>query len=111
MVVDNSVQLRRGEHQAARQTNNSTVMGIPKESLEKKLKEELETVHLEVEDLSDGCGAKFQVFIVSPKFEGVKPTIKRHRMVHGAIEEEMKAIHAIQLKTLTPGEWEQLKQS
>ncbi|KAL8591349.1 hypothetical protein ACOMHN_052615 [Nucella lapillus] len=86
-------------------------MGVPKEELEKKLKTELETTHLEVTDNSDGCGAKYQVLIVSPKFDGVKPTIKRHRMVHGAIEEEMKSIHAIQLKTLSPDEWEKAKQS
>merc|ERR1719342_129224 len=85
-------------------------MGIPKEELEKKLKSELEPAHLEVEDVSDGCGAKYQVLIVSQKFEGVKPTIKRHRMVHAAIEEEMKSIHAIQFKTMSPDEWEKLKQ-
>ncbi|KAK7111771.1 uncharacterized protein [Littorina saxatilis] len=86
-------------------------MGVPKEELEKKLRSELDPAHLEVDDQSDGCGAKYQVLIVSQKFDGVKPTIKRHRMVHGAIEEEMKSIHAIQLKTMTPEEWEKLKPS
>jgi len=32
----------------------------------------------EVQDESDGCGAKFSVIIVSDKFEG-KPLLQRHR--------------------------------
>jgi hypothetical protein len=32
----------------------------------------------EVQDESDGCGAKFSVLIVSDKFEG-KPLLQRHR--------------------------------
>lgn len=32
----------------------------------------------EVQDESDGCGAKFSVVIVSDKFEG-KPLLQRHR--------------------------------
>lgn len=33
------------------------------------------------------------------------------RLVHAIIAEEMKVIHAIQLKTLTPEEWEKQCQS
>lgn len=32
----------------------------------------------EVEDLSDGCGAKIAVIVVSEQFEG-KPLLQRHR--------------------------------
>jgi stress-induced morphogen len=32
----------------------------------------------EVQDESDGCGAKFSVLIVSDKFDG-KPLLQRHR--------------------------------
>lgn len=32
----------------------------------------------EVQDESDGCGAKFSVVVVSDKFEG-KPLLQRHR--------------------------------
>ncbi|PVD38524.1 hypothetical protein C0Q70_01140 [Pomacea canaliculata] len=86
-------------------------MGVSKDVIEEKLKENLEATHIEVEDMSDGCGAKFQVLVVSPKFRDVKPAIKRHRLVHAALEDEMKKIHAIQLKTLAPEEWEEQKQS
>lgn len=34
----------------------------------------------EVVDESDGCGGKFNVIVVSDKFEG-KPILQRHRLV------------------------------
>lgn len=76
-----------------------------KEYIENKLKTELETIHIEVEDLSDGCGAKFNALIVSPKFEG-KPLLQRHRMVNEILKEELKVIHAFSQKTLTPEQWD-----
>lgn len=35
--------------------------------------------------------------------------IARHQLVHEAIKEEMKDIHALTLKTLTPQQWEKKK--
>ncbi|KYN42646.1 BolA-like protein 2 [Trachymyrmex septentrionalis] len=62
----------------------------------------------EVVDQSDGCGAKFSVFVVSDLFQG-KPLLIRHRLVYGVLEEELKTIHAISLTTLTPEQWEKTK--
>ncbi|GLH04674.1 Uncharacterized protein GBIM_10333 [Gryllus bimaculatus] len=59
----------------------------------------------EVEDLSDGCGAKFNALIVSSKFEG-KPLLQRHRLVNSILSEELKSIHAFSQKTMTPKEWD-----
>ncbi|XP_064613433.1 bolA-like protein 2 [Liolophura sinensis] len=78
---------------------------ISTEFIEQKLKKELDATHLDIEDVSGGCGAKFQALIVSPKFEG-KPLLQRHRMVNTALQEELKTIHAFQMKTLTPEQWE-----
>ncbi|KAM7514303.1 hypothetical protein LguiA_003886 [Lonicera macranthoides] len=51
------------------------------------------------------CGAKFTVEIVSEQFEG-KRLLERHRMVNGALVEEMKDIHALSItKALTPDQW------
>ena len=69
--------------------------------IKEKLEKELETSHIEVTDTSDGCGGKFECVIVSAKFEGL-PLLKRHRMVNGVLEDEMKTIHAFTQKTLTP---------
>ncbi|KAL1456440.1 hypothetical protein WDU94_001171 [Cyamophila willieti] len=58
----------------------------------------------EVVDKSEGCGGKFNVVIVSDKFEGKGP-LQRHRLVHQILEEEIKQIHAFSQKTLTPAQW------
>ena len=53
-----------------------------------------------------GSESHFNVFVVSPAFEG-KRLVSRHQLVYRALAEEMKgSIHALALKTLTPSEWE-----
>jgi acid stress-induced BolA-like protein IbaG/YrbA len=80
-----------------------------------------------------GCGLKFELTIVSEynlrflqllfifhfsvmifvilfilscyRIFGGKPLLAQHRLVHKIIEEERKEIHALTLKTLTPGAW------
>jgi len=37
-----------------------------------------------VKDVSDGCGYKFEVVVVSSQFEG-KPLLQRHRLVNEII--------------------------
>lgn len=78
------------------------------EFLQEKLQKELEATHVELEDMSDGCGAKFKCLIVSKKFEG-KGLLDRHRMVNSVLAEELKDIHAFTQKTLTPEQWEKEK--
>ncbi|KAJ0647777.1 putative BolA protein [Helianthus annuus] len=57
------------------------------------------------------CGASFKVEIVSEQFEG-KRLLDRHRMVNGALAEEMKDIHALSItKALTPDQWNKQQQS
>ena len=72
--------------------------------LKEKLKKTLDAEHVEVEDLSGCCGMKFDAVIVSQQFEG-KPILQRQRVVNQILAEEMKAIHAFSMKTLTPGQW------
>ena len=59
-------------------------------------------------DTSGGCGAKFELFLASKKFEGLG-LLDRHRLVNEALKSEISRIHAIQLKTWTPAEWEKKK--
>jgi len=79
-------------------------MAITAESLREKLIAALNATHCEVEDLSDGCGAKISAVIVSEQFEG-KGLLQRHRLVNSVLEEELKIIHAFSQKTLTPEQW------
>lgn len=57
--------------------------------------------HLTVE----GDGQHFEAVIVSSHFEGKRP-IQRHQMVYAVLGDRMREeIHALSMKTLTPGEW------
>jgi len=52
---------------------------------------------------STGAGDHFAVTIVSASFGG-KSLVERHQMVYGALGPLMPRIHALQLRTVTPGE-------
>lgn len=78
---------------------------IDPQTVVSKLESSLEDARVDIQDLT-GTKDHFQVVIVSPEFEG-KTLIKRHRLVYGALEDEMKGpIHALTLETFTPEEWE-----
>lgn len=62
-----------------------------------KLKAALEAESVNVVDTSGGCGAAFEVEIVSPQFEG-KTLLARHRLVNDTLKEEMASIHALSIK-------------
>ncbi|XP_059809326.1 bolA-like protein 2 [Hypanus sabinus] len=71
-----------------------------------KLLKELQADHVEVEDITaQKCSTSFRVLVVAKAFES-KPLLQRHRMVNGCLNEELKAIHALELKTLTLEQWE-----
>lgn len=75
---------------------------ITTEQLEKKIQEQIPGVsYVKAIDLTDGCGGKFEIEIISEEFRG-KPLLQQHRIVHKAIEEERKHIHALTLKTKAP---------
>ncbi|EPS64837.1 hypothetical protein M569_09943, partial [Genlisea aurea] len=82
-------------------------MAVTKEQLESTLKSSLNPSHLNVIDTSGGCGASFSIEIASEAFEG-KRLLERHRIVNGALAEEMKRIHALSItKAVTPEQWKQ----
>ncbi len=81
---------------------SSNEVVITAEVLEAKIASSLQGVHLvKACDLSDGCGAKYEIEVICEEFKG-KPLIAQHRMIHKAIEEERKHIHALTLKTKAP---------
>ncbi|GLT44039.1 hypothetical protein SLA2020_179570 [Shorea laevis] len=86
-------------------------MGVTKEQVESSLTSKLNPSHLEVIDTSGGCGASFAIEIVSEQFEGQR-LLERHRIVNGALQEEMKQIHALSIKkALTPEQWKQQQET
>lgn len=84
-------------------------------AIENKLKARFDPTHLAIVDESHKhrghAGARpegeshFQVEIVSAAFEGLT-RVERQRLVYDALAEEMqKDIHALAIKSLTPGEY------
>jgi len=61
--------------------------------------------HVQVWDISGGCGQSFEVLIVSPSFQNLI-TLKRHRLVNERLKDEIAQLHAFTQKTLTPEQWE-----
>ncbi|XP_050541343.1 bolA-like protein 2 [Daktulosphaira vitifoliae] len=85
-------------------------MTINEEYLKNKLINNLDAFYVSVHDESDGCGAKFNVIIVSDKFVG-KTLLQRHRMVNEILTEELKEIHAFSQKTLTIEQWNNINKN
>ena len=84
------------------------------EIIRQKLEAAFQPLILEIEDQSHkhqghaghrpGIETHFDVRIVSAAFEGVM-RVQRHRMVTNVLKEEIgNPVHALALKTLTPGE-------
>jgi acid stress-induced BolA-like protein IbaG/YrbA len=53
-----------------------------------------------------GDGSHFDAVVVSPAFEGLTP-IKKQRMVMDAVRGQISSgeLHALSIKTYTPGQW------
>ncbi|KAI0398790.1 bola domain-containing protein [Xylaria palmicola] len=81
---------------------------ITEDSLKSALKERLKATHVEVTDMSGGCGQSFTSLVVSPVFAG-QNSLKRHRTVNAALRDEIAAIHAWSAKCQTPEEWERAR--
>ena len=51
----------------------------------------------------------FKVVVVSTQFDTIKSPIQRHRLVHGALEEELKhPVHALSIVAKSPSQWESM---
>lgn len=85
--------------------------GITPASLSATLKSSssLNPIHIDIQDISGGCGASFAAVIVSDEFKG-KSALQRHRLVNGLLKEEIKAIHAWTPRCLTGEQWEKEKE-
>lgn len=82
----------------------SLMSSVTSESLEASIRNAFKPVHVEVVDVSGGCGQSYQVLIVSDAFEG-KTLIQRHRLVNDALKNEISKMHAFSQKSLTPSQW------
>jgi acid stress-induced BolA-like protein IbaG/YrbA len=54
-------------------------------SMEKALQTKLKTIHVQVQDVSNGCGSMYDIQVVSSDFQG-QTRVKQHRMVNEVSE-------------------------
>lgn len=79
--------------------------------IEEKLRTALAPLYLDVQNESHmhsvppGSESHFKVVVVSERFAGRSP-VERQRMVYEVLAEEMKSVHALAMRTLTPAQWE-----
>ncbi|KAL6748563.1 bola protein [Haematococcus lacustris] len=78
--------------------------GINTDTVKARLTQALDAIECVVIDTSGGCGAAFEVSVVSAAFEG-KSLLQRHRLVNDALRAEMPKIHALSVKrAVTPSQ-------
>lgn len=55
----------------------------------------------------EGAEAHFSAIVIAKAFEG-KSRIEQHQMIYALFKNEMNGgqVHALQLRTVTPSEWE-----
>jgi len=58
-------------------------------------------VALDVQDISGGCGAMYEVHVETPDFAGLS-TIKQHRLVTEALKSQIKEMHGVRIHTKIP---------
>ena len=89
--------------------SNLLVLTLSCKNIEDQLKAGFDGIeYISVEDLSDGCGDKFKIIIVSDIFDGIK-LVDRHRMVNGSngvLKNIMDTVHAMELKTWTVAQYQ-----
>ncbi|KAK0181545.1 hypothetical protein PV327_003821 [Microctonus hyperodae] len=56
---------------------------------------------IEVNDISGGCGAMFEVNVIAPEFSGLN-TVKQHRLINDTLKDEIKDMHGIRIQTGLP---------
>ncbi len=78
------------------------------ETIRKRIAEALPGSEVEVKDLT-GTGDHFEARVVSPAFDG-KSMVEQHKAVYAPLQELLKTgeLHALALKTYSPGQWKKL---
>jgi stress-induced morphogen len=75
---------------------------VTEEQIERILKKKFPSSQkIQVEDVSGGCGAMFNIYVESEDFKGLSIP-KQHRTVYDTLKEQIKNIHGLHLETRIP---------
>lgn len=87
-------------------------MVVTETEIRRKCMDGLDATFVECTIIGGGCegGAKVEITVVSPTFEG-KPLLKRHRAVNDLFADELASndIHALTIKAWTPAQYKEKK--
>ncbi|CAO1629561.1 unnamed protein product [Sympodiomycopsis kandeliae] len=89
-----SSQSRRQE-----QAEEKKEMSSGEEEIHGLLTKRFNPAHLQVQDVSGGCGSFYAIIIASKDFQGLN-TVKQHRLVNECLKDIIGGIHGLQLKTI-----------
>lgn len=78
--------------------------------MHKLITKDFSPLFIDIKDTSGGCGAFYQITVVSEAFQG-KLTLARHRAVQTTLKDIIPHIHGLNLFTHTPKQWEDLQQN
>ncbi|XP_026478145.1 bolA-like protein 3 [Ctenocephalides felis] len=56
---------------------------------------------IEVQDVSGGCGAMFEIAVEAADFKGMS-TINQHRLITNTLKDQIKDMHGIRIQTSVP---------
>lgn len=56
---------------------------------------------IKVEDVSGGCGAMYEIHVVSDDFKGLS-IVKQHQSICDALKKQIKSFHGIRIHTEVP---------
>ncbi|EFX68665.1 hypothetical protein DAPPUDRAFT_301274 [Daphnia pulex] len=59
--------------------------------------------YIEVQDISGGCGAMYEIFVETIDFKGLN-TVKQHRLVTEALKKEIQDMHGVRIHTKLPSD-------
>ncbi len=62
------------------------------------LTRDFQPVKVEVKDVSGGCGAMFDIYVESSKFNG-KSIVAQHKMVNQSLQVQIKGMHGLTIRT------------
>jgi acid stress-induced BolA-like protein IbaG/YrbA len=77
------------------------------QQIKERIEKNLETTHVQIQDL--GGGDHIRAIVVSPKFKGL-PLIRQHKLILDLFVDEINSneVHALTVKTFTPEQFENL---
>lgn len=72
-------------------------MSSGEEEIHTLLTKRFSPTHVQVQDVSGGCGSFYAIVIASKEFKGLN-TVKQHRMVNECLKDIIGGIHGLQVR-------------